>query len=534
MNKTLKNMKFTFFVFLICSILISVIEMVLSIIEGYAIDSVLKTLSFIKNDPFLTFGTLIIILILANVVLLVSNYFYFTFHNKLLLYVAKSISKNFYSDFLNTNAKGMKKYSPDLAFNSIINNGSAITYQSIIPFAQLTAILVNLLFIFLFFGITNWVILLIVLAIFTLSTIPNLISVKKAKMYTEQKQISFNQLSSKLTYWIDRYTVLYYANKENMLYSFIEKEILDYYLKTYKRERFNIFNNSLSQFVVEAGEIIGIIILVFMYFKNDSSVSIGMIYIFKKVIENSKTEFLDFISEFKKFVASKEIYKLLETNLEKEENQLKLDSIEQIEIKNLNLSFDNKVIFKDFNQTFSKGQKYALIGASGSGKSTLLSILLNDLDNYQGQVLINNQDIKNFNDKSIKNAISYLDNQNFVFDKNVSENVSLLENDEQKIKEALEFVGLNKELEPNAFSSDFDSFTSLSLGQKQRLALSRLIYFNKDFIILDESLSNLNKELAQQILNKFLDSNKTLIYVSHHLDSKQLNKFNKIINLNEI
>ncbi|UWV79844.1 ATP-binding cassette domain-containing protein [Mycoplasmopsis felis] len=76
------------------------------------------------------------------------------------------------------------------------------------------------------------------------------------------------------------------------------------------------------------------------------------------------------------------------------------------------------------------------------------------------------------------------------------------------------------------------SGNQLSLGQQQRLSLARTFFYDKDIYILDESLSNLNKELRNKILNKLISLNKTIIFISHHLDTAEITLFDEVINLN--
>ncbi|MCU9938650.1 ATP-binding cassette domain-containing protein [Mycoplasmopsis felis] len=126
--------------------------------------------------------------------------------------------------------------------------------------------------------------------------------------------------------------------------------------------------------------------------------------------------------------------------------------------------------------------------------------------------------------------ITYLSPENFVFDLDIKNNVNLF--DDKKIEEILDFFELKNEVIYELENQNFVSGNQLSLGQQQRLSLARTFFYDKDIYILDESLSNLNKELRNKILNKLISLNKTIIFISHHLDTAEITLFDEVINLN--
>ncbi|TDV24419.1 ABC-type multidrug transport system fused ATPase/permease subunit [Mycoplasmopsis mustelae] len=533
MKHLLNNIKTPFILFLIISIITSTFQFVLSILEGYAIDSIVGKFVVVNNNPFLSFSILIIVVALAYLIMLVSTYFFYMLSNKFQIYTAKSIARIFYNQVFKADATSKLNYTSQSAFEQIINNSGAFANSSIIPLVDTIATGINLLLIIAFFASTSWIALVLVIAIFTFSVIPNFLFYKKISWYIETNQKALNQLTTKLSYLLERYSVLYYSNKGTLLYQFVEDEILNYYQKVYLNDNIRTWNSGLSNSINQIGSVIGIIVLGFLYISNFqyAPISLGTIYIFKKVIDESKDDFQKFINSLRDVLASRNLYKMLNLNLPLDTSKQILSQIENIEIKDLNFNYNNKLIFKNFNFIFEKGKKYAIIGKSGCGKSTLLNILINNINNYQGQILINGNDIKNFKDTSIKHHLSYLNAENFVFDQNVLANVSLLEKDKQKALNALKFVHMDEDIIQKFDESEFDCFNRLSLGQKQRISLARYIYQNKNILLLDESLSNLNKDLAQKILDNLLKTDKTVIIVSHHFSDEQLQSFNSVIRL---
>lgn len=194
-----------------------------------------------------------------------------------------------------------------------------------------------------------------------------------------------------------------------------------------------------------------------------------------------------------------------------------------IKVENLEKSFDNKEIIKNFNYEFLDGKITAIVGKSGCGKTTLLNILgLLDTD-YKGKVLYDGVLITNESQRNefIRNNINYLF-QNYVLIDNetVEQNLLLaLEYEKlsknvkkEKINEALELVDLNE-------FNDKKIFT-LSGGEQQRVALARVILKKGNIILADEPTGNLdveNTDKVMKILKKLKEDGKLIIIVTHSL-----------------
>lgn len=210
-------------------------------------------------------------------------------------------------------------------------------------------------------------------------------------------------------------------------------------------------------------------------------------------------------------------------------------NFKKIEIKNLTFGYENeeKKIFDNFNFVFEIGKKYAIVGPSGSGKSTLIDILTKNIENYEGKILVDGKDLKSIDKTPYYNSFTFLDSTEFIFKDSIYNNVTLWEtNNETSAYEALKKAQLSKKI-LDKFSQK-DSFENLSTGEKQRINFAIHFYRNKNFLILDEALSNLDKNNVEA-LSKQLFSNKDLllINVTHHLDENN-NDYDEIIRMNEI
>ncbi|MFB0677986.1 ATP-binding cassette domain-containing protein [Streptococcus pyogenes] len=201
-----------------------------------------------------------------------------------------------------------------------------------------------------------------------------------------------------------------------------------------------------------------------------------------------------------------------------------------IEIFNVTKKFSSKKIFTDLNLTFEAGKSYALIGGSGSGKSTLLNIIgrLEKIDN--GKVLVDEQDIWKIKERTFfKNIIGYVfQNYSLIENKNVYDNLKLINKDKKKISAVLEKVGL---------SSDYlnQKIYELSGGQAQRVAIARMLMKPRKIILADEPTGALDGEIGKEIINLLLSEtaeNKYVIIATH--DPAVYNKVDFIIDMKDI
>ncbi|AMD81042.1 ABC transporter ATP-binding protein [Mycoplasmopsis canis PG 14] len=529
MLKILKKIKGKFIWFIVLSILISVFNSLISITESIAIDSVSQTFSIINKNYFLSFSILVIFIFISYLITLVINYFYYMLYNKFILYTSKSVANNFFQQYFNATYKNFENYNPETPFNNIINNASNIYEMSLVPLVSVISTAINFVFIFSYFSYRNWVLGLIIFGILILSSFSKILFFRKVKFYTEENQKSFNKLTKEVAYILDRYSVLYFANKQKHLLVFLEETVNKYCQVNYKQININIYDSELSSSILEIFKILGLILLSLFYLNNMFSISLGLIYLFIKLLSELKSEFSSLVTDIQKFLASLNLYNLLNLNLEKEENGNFLGDIKEIEFKNVSILREDKRLIENFSFKFLKGKKYLLIGESGSGKSTLVKSIINSKLISFGEILFDSKQSSSFSSREIVKKINYLEPEVFVLNKGINENIGLLDEDKIKINELLRFVEVFNDVEKELNNVNFEADNQLSLGQKQRISLARTLFSNKDILILDESLSNLDSITANKILDKLLKTEKTIIYISHHIESDFVKKFDRVL-----
>lgn len=231
-------------------------------------------------------------------------------------------------------------------------------------------------------------------------------------------------------------------------------------------------------------------------------------------------------------------YALLNSfSIKQEENKnfflLEKKKIPLIEFKNVYLKYNNMIILKKINFQIFNEEKVCFIGSSGSGKSTIINLICGLIKNYEGEIFINGEEIRNISIKSIMNYISIISQNSFLFSRTVEENIKQNNNiSKENLIKFCKMAEIHKMINqlPKKYQSKISN-KNLSGGEIQRIILARMFVRNKKIKIFDEATNGLDnitkKKLLHTILNLISKENTdTLIFIDHSLEF--LNKMNKI------
>jgi subfamily B ATP-binding cassette protein MsbA len=212
----------------------------------------------------------------------------------------------------------------------------------------------------------------------------------------------------------------------------------------------------------------------------------------------------------------------------------KLDAVEkttfdsQIAIQNINFSYEEENVLKNFSLTVKKGQTVALVGQSGSGKSTIANLLTRFYDVNEGSIAIDGIAIKDFNLQSLRSLMGLVTQDSILFNDTIKENISLgkLDATDEEIIEALKIANAYEfvnDLPKGIYTNIGDSGNKLSGGQKQRLSIARAVLKNPPIMILDEATSALDTESEKfvQVALENMMQNRTSIVIAHRLSTIQ-------------
>ncbi len=186
----------------------------------------------------------------------------------------------------------------------------------------------------------------------------------------------------------------------------------------------------------------------------------------------------------------------------------------------------------------ANGQKIGLVGHSGAGKSTLIALLLRFMDITDGEITIDNINIKNVTQESLRHNIAYVPQEPMMFHRSIRENIAYGKPDAKDVEiiaaakkaHAWEFI---KELPDGLDTLVGERGVKLSGGQRQRVAIARAILKDAPILVLDEATSALDSEsekLIQDALSELM-KNRTSVVIAHRLST--IAKLDRIVVLEE-
>lgn len=198
-----------------------------------------------------------------------------------------------------------------------------------------------------------------------------------------------------------------------------------------------------------------------------------------------------------------------------------------IELQNVGFSYiDDKPALNDVTLKFEPGKKYALVGQSGSGKSTILSLILRFYDVGSGRILIDDRDIRDYTQQSLRDQIGLVSQETFLFHDTIYNNIRYgdLTATEPQIMEAAKLAHAHEFIieQSNGYATMLgDKGCTLSGGQQQRLSIARAVLRDAPILFLDEATSALDTESERAIQSALeeLSKGKTVIAIAHRLST---------------
>lgn len=202
-----------------------------------------------------------------------------------------------------------------------------------------------------------------------------------------------------------------------------------------------------------------------------------------------------------------------------------------IEFRNVSFKYPRteNYVLRNVNLKFKIGEKLAVVGMNGSGKTTFIKLLCRLYAPTEGEILLNNVDIRKYDYKEYMSIFSVVFQDFKLFSFGLGQNVSAsFHYNEELAKRCLEKAGfyerlqsMKKGLETSIYKDLDEEGVEISGGEAQKIALARALYKNAPFIILDEPTAALDPIAEYEVYSKFNEivQDKTAIYISHRLSS---------------
>jgi ATP-binding cassette subfamily B protein len=199
----------------------------------------------------------------------------------------------------------------------------------------------------------------------------------------------------------------------------------------------------------------------------------------------------------------------------------------EIKFHSVNFGYQTKdFLFKNLSVTIMPDQKVGLVGYSGSGKTTFVNLIIRLFDVTQGQILIDDQEIRSVTQKSLRENISFIPQDPQLFHRSLGENIRYgkLDASDEEVIEAAKRASAHEFIIKTAQGYDTlvgERGVKLSGGQRQRIAIARAILKNAPILILDEATSSLDSVTEHYIQTSLKDlmQGKTVLVIAHRLST---------------
>lgn len=198
----------------------------------------------------------------------------------------------------------------------------------------------------------------------------------------------------------------------------------------------------------------------------------------------------------------------------------------EVKFRNVSFGYEDSLVLKNISFNVKKGEKIALVGETGAGKTTIVSLLSRFYNPNDGEILIDDKNVMDYNLHSLRSQMGIMLQDTFLFSTTIKENIRYgkLDATDEEIIEAAKAVNAHEfilSLE-NGYDTEVNERGSrLSLGQRQLISFARALLANPRILILDEATSNIDTQteiIVQKGIEKLLD-NRTSFVIAHRLST---------------
>ena len=281
--------------------------------------------------------------------------------------------------------------------------------------------------------------------------------------------------------------------------------------------------------------LIGITGIIMLSYNSDLAVlfavmSIGRLSSFLSYTNQYTKPFNEVSGVANEFEAAKASFKRINAflNLDNDidEGVDKISSIDSIAFKDMSFAYNPKQkLIENFSLEIKKGEKVAIVGPTGAGKTTLINLLMRFYDPLSGDILINDKSYLTFSKKALRSNIGMVLQDTWIYSGTILDNIRYLKKDasEEEVIEAAKKAHADIFINtlPDGYLTKVNNKQGLSEGQRQMIAIARIMLFNPNLVILDEATSNIDTRSEKLITDAFdqMMKEKTSIVIAHRLST---------------
>lgn len=313
----------------------------------------------------------------------------------------------------------------------------------------------------------------------------------------------------------------------------ISTKIKKVYTYHYENRMLSVNHFSVEWIVYSLCEFIVLFTGAFLFYKEFIGIAvIILIYSYLGKISYAVSGYIDFLPAYQRLAVSLErLEDILTEKMYKVENfgtQSLTNFKGLIEFKKVSFTYPNDEIetLHDISMLIKPNKKTAIVGTSGSGKTSIFNLLLRYFNPTNGEILIDNINLLDLDEKSVRNIIGVIRQDSFLFNMSIMDNFRMIKenatlDEVRKVCKAAYIDSYILKL-PNGYDTIIgENGVNLSGGQKQRLAIARTLLKNSKILLFDEATSNLDNK-SQSYIKKTIDKlaeDHTIIIIAHRLST---------------
>ena len=320
------------------------------------------------------------------------------------------------------------------------------------------------------------------------------------------------------------------------------KSLFKKFLKLFPLQSFGLcINNVVVYFILLGYACYSISVLGVFSVSNLVTLLTGALTLYNLIIK-AFSNFLNLFEHKKKFTYYQD-FMSLESSTKLNKNTVPTN-INSVVFRNVSFAYDTDEIIKDFSLEINAGTSLAIIGPNGAGKSTVIKLLLGYYSVRKGEILLNNENINNYDKCDYSQLFSFVGQSAELFEMSIAENILLkkceTDLEKEQVYEVLQQVGMLDKilsLENNIYTVLGKEFTNegilLSGGEMQKLCIARALVQNNKVLIVDEPSSHIDP-IAENEIFSLLDKikeDKVVIFITHNI--KKAAKADNIVWLEE-
>lgn len=319
-------------------------------------------------------------------------------------------------------------------------------------------------------------------------------------------------------------------NAQKGILSRVKKKVVAINNEKLKMEKNSYKFSFISSSIRDLLDVIFIALGVILVKYSDLTIANFLIlYMYRGRIENLLSYYDRFANLIKDYnVSATRVFEVLGDHFAKESTSgIMVDSLKgNIEFKNVNFGYDDELVLKNVSFSITSGERVGFVGASGSGKSTIFSLIARLYSLNEGNILIDNMDIKDISIDSLRKNISLISQSPYIFNFSVLDNLKLGNNNisDEEIEKVCKKANIYDKI--MELDDKFDTLLGeggviLSGGEKQRLSIARSLLKESNIILFDEATSSLDNIAQDKVQRAIygLDKSKTVLIIAHRLST---------------